>query len=620
MHDQWTTLSAMFLQVARSSIYSISTIGIICLVQWVGRRWIPAKWSYALWFILLVRMALPFGPESRLSIWNYVPSNIFQIKLSDSYLQIKPSSPNNAFPSLYRDSRVQANRKQHLGYSQQSGIKTASDRSIAWYWLPVLWSGGALLLLGIITASNLNLWNSVRRLRLVTEQPLMELLEDCKQLTKVRTVVGLVITDRVKSPSLFGFIRPRILIPANMSEHIAQEELRYILLHELAHLKRGDIWTGWMIAILLSLHWFNPLVWWAFFRMRADRELACDAQVLSYLGNKDSRQYGGALIKLLESFNQPQDLPAVAGILENKAQLKRRIMMIAQFRLPTRSIGIASATLLTILSVLLLTDAKNQSGLLQAQDSAKSSMSAPMIVKVGGGIQQSKLIYKVDPVYPEAAKASGLSGKIKLEVTINEEGLVSEVKAVEGHPILCEAAISAVRQWRYSTTLLSGMPVAVSANVTVTFQADRQVNTAYIKDPPVPEKGYGVWPTLIPPDLSDPNAQAHIRFMAEPMIKYADRSYYTVVSSISAPQLAIDKARLRNLADTLRPKSGIEAAAPLYYFVFVNEDGTIAGIRQGQGAKIAEVENELINTRVLSPARFGKEAVASWISVEIDFL
>jgi bla regulator protein BlaR1 len=620
MHDHWTMLSAVFMQVVKSSIYSASTIGVIFLAQWVGRRWIPPKWSYALWFILLVRMALPFGPESMLSLWNYLPSKIYQIKFSSLYPQNAPSSSDYNFPSLHREGRVKANTKQFSEHSQKSGTETASEQSITWYLLPVLWSGGALLLFGIITANNLHLWNSIRRLRLATEQSLVELLEDCKQLAKVQTIVGLVITDRVKSPSLFGFIRPRILIPTDMSKYIARDEMRFILLHELAHLKRGDIWIGWIVGILLSLHWFNPLVWWAFFRMRADRELACDAQVLSYLGNKDSHQYGSALIKLLENFSQPQRLPAVAGILENKTQLKRRIKMIAQFRSQTRSIGIASATLLAMLSVLLLTDAKNQPSLLQAQDSANSSIPAPRSIKVGGGIQQSKLIFKVDPVYPEAAKASGLFGKIKLEVTINEEGMVSDAKAVEGHPILCEAAISAVRQWRYSTTLLNGMPVAVNTNVTMTFSADKQVNTAYIKDPPAPEKGFGIWPILIPPNLSDPNAQAHIRFMAEPMIKYADRSYYTVVSGISAPQLAIDKARLRRLADTLRPQSGAEAVAPLYYFVFVNEDGTIAGIRRGQGAKIAEIENELINTHVLAPARFGKDAVASWISVEIDFL
>jgi TonB family protein len=616
MHDLWTTLSTMFIQVARSSIYSIATIGIISLVQWAGRRWIPAKWSYALWLIVLVRLTLPSGLESRLSLWNFVPSNALQ-RLAKSNPQIRLSSPNKALPSLYEESRVQANLKQSFGQGQQDAVKAVSGRSALWHWIPVLWGCGAFLLLAIISAGNLHLWNSVRKLRQATAQPLTELFEDCKQLAKVRTVVGLVITDRVKSPSLFGFIRPRILIPIDMSQRITMEELRYVFVHELAHLKRGDIWIGWMVAILLAIHWFNPLVWWSFFRMRADRELACDALALSYLGNKDIHLYGGALIKLLEDFSQPQYLPAVAGILESKAQLKRRITMISQFRLPTRSIGIASAALLTILSIVLLTDAKNSSAFLHAQDAVNSTKMMP--IKVGGGIQQSKLIYKVDPVYPEAAKASGLSGKIKLEATINEEGLVSDVKAVEGHPLLCAAAIEAVRQWRYNTTLLSGMPVAVITNVTVTFSSGKPVDTAYVKDPPAPEKGYGIWPILIPPNLSDPNAQAHIRFLAEPIIKHAGRSYFTVVSDISAPELAIDKARLRELADAFKPKSGIEAAAPMYYFLFVNEDATIAGIQRMQGAKIAEVEKELANTRVLSPARFRSEAVAAWVSVEIDF-
>jgi uncharacterized protein (TIGR03435 family) len=135
--------------------------------------------------------------------------------------------------------------------------------------------------------------------------------------------------------------------------------LRCIFLHELAHLKRCDIWISWIVALLQSLHWFNPLVWWAFIRIRADRESACDALVLSYLRDEESDRYGRALINLLERFSQTQHLPAVAGIFESKVQLKRRLTMIAKFRPSTRFAGVWAAVLLVILSFGLLTDAKD---------------------------------------------------------------------------------------------------------------------------------------------------------------------------------------------------------------------------------------------------------------------
>jgi beta-lactamase regulating signal transducer with metallopeptidase domain len=239
-----------------------------------------------------------------------------------------------------------------------------------------------------------------RKLRLVTEQPLTELLEDCKQLTNVRTVVGLAITDRVKSPFLFGFVRPRILIPAGLQNHIPMEEMQYIFLHELAHLKRSDIWIGWIVAVLQSFHWFNPLVWWAFIRMRADRELACDALALSYLRSKDSGSYGSAPINLLEKFDHSQRLPAVAGILENKPQLKRRLTMIAHFNRPTRKASIFAAALLVALATGLLTNAKEFSNF-------QPSSTVPSSTVVTKALQNATSVQVAEPCKSRMASQPG---------------------------------------------------------------------------------------------------------------------------------------------------------------------------------------------------------------------
>lgn len=195
----------------------------------------------------------------------------------------------------------------------------------------------------------------------MTEQWLLELFEDCRQQMQLRTMLGLFVTDKVNSPSLFGFIRPRVLLPVDFIEQADRESLRCIFLHELAHLKRGDIWISWIVALLQSLHWFNPLVWWAFIRMRADRESACDVLVLSYMQEEGDR-YGCTLINQLERFNQTQHFPSVAGIFESKAELKRRLTIIAKFKRPTRIASIFAAALLVVLSCGLLTNAKDKPG------------------------------------------------------------------------------------------------------------------------------------------------------------------------------------------------------------------------------------------------------------------
>ena len=90
-------------------------------------------------------------------------------------------------------------------------------------------------------------------------------------------------------------------------------------------------------------------------------------------------------------------------------------------------------------------------------------------IKVGANVQESKLIEKVEPVYPEQAESARLSGEVVLSVTVDEQGLVSDVEMKSGDPILAGSAVAAVKQWRYSPTLLSGEPVPVSFEVRVSF-------------------------------------------------------------------------------------------------------------------------------------------------------
>jgi len=90
-------------------------------------------------------------------------------------------------------------------------------------------------------------------------------------------------------------------------------------------------------------------------------------------------------------------------------------------------------------------------------------------VPVGGDVKASKLIKRVEPVYPELAKRIHLSGIVILDVTVDEEGNVADIKVLRGHPLLDDEAVRAVSQWKYSPTLLNGEPVPVTATVTVIF-------------------------------------------------------------------------------------------------------------------------------------------------------
>ncbi|MCL4218437.1 MAG: M56 family metallopeptidase, partial [Candidatus Hydrogenedentes bacterium] len=181
-----------------------------------------------------------------------------------------------------------------------------------------------------------------------------------------------------RGPALFGFIRPRLLIPKTLLESMSPRELRHVLCHELAHLKRRDILVNWLVAVLQIVHWFNPVMWYAFYRMRADREVACDALALSYLDAGEAQEYGRTVLSLFDTHRRVGALPGVAGILEDKTHLKRRIAMIAAFTKPSRRWTVVALCLFVALGVAGLTEARENDA--EQPDSTSSTSSEASII------------------------------------------------------------------------------------------------------------------------------------------------------------------------------------------------------------------------------------------------
>jgi hypothetical protein len=107
----------------------------------------------------------------------------------------------------------------------------------------------------------------------------------------------------------------------------------------LGHLKRLDPLVNGLLIVLRAVHWFNPLVWYAYRCVRRDRELACDEAVLATTWSEDRERYGHTIIRLIELGSglstNPTWKPALTGIVENTEQIKERITMIARFKSDT---------------------------------------------------------------------------------------------------------------------------------------------------------------------------------------------------------------------------------------------------------------------------------------------
>jgi TonB family protein len=93
--------------------------------------------------------------------------------------------------------------------------------------------------------------------------------------------------------------------------------------------------------------------------------------------------------------------------------------------------------------------------------------------RFSGKIEAAVLIYRKDAEYPKIAKQTGAKGTVTLDVTIGADGNIKKVRVVSGHPMLTNAAVEAVQQWRYRPTLVDGQPVETHSQVLVNFVGDR---------------------------------------------------------------------------------------------------------------------------------------------------
>ncbi|PYJ60987.1 MAG: hypothetical protein DME24_07725 [Verrucomicrobia bacterium] len=331
-------LSAMFEWTWRTSLHASVLIVLVVLIQIAGRKWLAARWRYALGVLILLRLLLPAVPASPFSIFN-LGKAVLPIEPQIEFGVVSPSSQPKA-PSL------PAVPERDAPLSVGVGIEQKTD------WLKVV---RVLWLFGL-TASLLTALRQHRKFarRIAAEPPvgderILSLLKSCRDVLGVRRRITAVIAPQPGTPAVFGYRKPRLLIPETALRKLDDRELRMVFLHELAHVKRGDILLNWAIILARSLHWFNPLVWLALRRLRADRELVCDAMVMARLADGERRVYGNTLIKLLDDFSGAGFCPSLAPVINHKHEIKRRVTMIAQFKPAGRVAVLLSAVIVVAL-------------------------------------------------------------------------------------------------------------------------------------------------------------------------------------------------------------------------------------------------------------------------------
>jgi len=363
MEGLMTDIQPFFIWLLQTTLAGSVVILLILAARKMGSGKLGPRWSHALWLVLVIRLLLPGGLPGQVDLLHLFPQGERPVPAqppapAGQQRELSETAPDSGATQTGQDpirESAATSQKQAASVSPvpSTGRDESRNRAAALLRnLFLLWLAGALAIGIGLFRSHFILWRIVKRERPLLDQKTLELFEECKETMGIHTIVGLIPSARIKTPALFGFVRPRLLLPAGMIEDAGREELRYIFLHELAHLKHRDIYLGWLTGWLQILHWFNPLVWFAFHRMRSDRELSCDALVLSRTGEEKSEEYGKAIVGFLRRFSRSRPLPAMAGILENPSLMKRRLAMIVRFKTGRDRWSLPAVFAITILGVL----------------------------------------------------------------------------------------------------------------------------------------------------------------------------------------------------------------------------------------------------------------------------
>ena len=357
--------------LARGTLHATLVAALVLLVRALLLRRMPPRLLSLLWMILLARMVLPWAPGSAFSIHNLIGD---PWGATPSPAAVSPLLAGTLPEGILPDAGTE-----HLGAADLGprGPGSASSSGTPWgslvALLPAVWLGGVLLLASLTIAINVVHWRRICQAPPVTDTAALRLLRQCRRKMGLVREPHLVETDCTHSPALFGLIRPRLLLPTGTIASLSPSELRHVFKHELAHLKRHDILLSWLAAGLQIVHWFNPLIWFAFRRWRADRETMCDELALTHIPVGESHSYAVTLVSLAEHRSGPGFVPSLASLFGRKVELKRRISMIHKYDMLKRRTPWLAIGLIAVVAVISLTNAKaKRAGELEAVEATAS--------------------------------------------------------------------------------------------------------------------------------------------------------------------------------------------------------------------------------------------------------
>lgn len=309
-------MEALFLKLFNMSITASWLVLAVVILRLLLKK-APKTVTVFLWAFVGIRLVCPFSFESVLSI---IPSaeTVPEAMLAGSDFNI--------------DTGLSAVDSRINGY--------LDDRYIEGVTVP---AGNGMTVMGVLSA----IW-----LAGIAAMLIYTLISYFKIHRKIREAVpyneNIWVCDRISAPFILGVFRPKIYLPSA----IDKQDAEYVIAHERAHLKRRDHLIKPLGFLLLTVYWFNPVMWIAYILLCRDIELACDEKVIKTMGIEIKKPYSEALINC----SLPRRAIAACPLAFGEVGVKSRIKSVLNYKKPAFWIIAAALALCAILPVFFLTN------------------------------------------------------------------------------------------------------------------------------------------------------------------------------------------------------------------------------------------------------------------------
>lgn len=286
---------------------------------------LPKLFQYYMWFSVVIALMLPVSKIIVIPISNH---SVMSIKsMYDIAQWISDAASEKTIKLVFTPQNENEQNVQQITYFPSTAI--------------ILFVFGQLGMILVFGFNIICYVSYVRRINKHNIDPERQEIELLNNLLERKNYLQLYKNSIVETPILIGFLRPAVILPNKKYEDI---KLRNILLHEITHMKRYDIFVKWLLIFVGAIHWFNPLVYFVRREMNKACELACDESVIKRFDMSEMQQYGDTLIAV--AADSIRKRPLSINMFEDKKNLKERLDAIMKHKKHSKRTVIAAGVIL----------------------------------------------------------------------------------------------------------------------------------------------------------------------------------------------------------------------------------------------------------------------------------